>query len=71
MSETESETSSEPTPEAITEKIVTFDLPQDLMRQVRESVSRGSASTETEFVRLAIERELDRLQRARIDAEYE
>ncbi len=49
----------------------TVSLPDDLLRGIDAAVQSGRAETRNQFLALAVRRELDRMQRAAVDREFE
>ena len=55
---------------ATTEK-VTFSLPADLVRQMREAVQKGGVASQNALVREAVQQQLKRLHEAEFEREME
>lgn len=55
---------------ATTEK-VTFSLPADLVRQMREAVQKGGVASQNALVREAVQHQLKRLREAEFEREME
>jgi len=49
----------------------TVSLPNDLLRGIDAAIQNGRADTRNEFLASAVRRELDRMQRAAVDREFE